>query len=525
VLWEEEALTADRTFQAGLTQPEDCDIVLVILWTRLGSPLPEEPYRGMTGTEWEFVNAVEASARSGTPEVLVYKKTAPKLVDITDARHGARGGGGPAPARRVLPRHFFNEDNTFRRAFRTFDSDATFRELVETQLRKLLNRRISAERRAAAGSGQWQGSPFRADRPFDIGDERVFTGREQEVRTAAAPGATPRRQPGLLLLSGPSGSGKTSLLRAGLVPRLTRPFLFEHIATVRSALVNPAQDAATPLRHWPRASARRCAGRAAGGVRARRRWRLERLLAQDPELAAQQLGERPGPTRQGQRLGHGRRGSPSSSTHWTGAGRRRRGREPLLGRCRGSRRIRPSGWSRRCAATRCANWPRCASCCWTRTEPRRTVVGAGAAGARAHPPGHRDPGAGGRHRVRRPAPAAKAAAWWSGSKRRPRTCKPGRRRLQALLQNAYEQAQTAASAGRELRLTADQIQAAGGLAGTLGKGRCPLGRAGRGAQAALPRVCRALIAVEGAAGDHPERATATSTCCAPTPTADASSRP
>jgi len=53
VLWEEEALTADRTFQAGLTQPEDCEIVLVILWTRLGSPLPEEPYRGMTGTEWE----------------------------------------------------------------------------------------------------------------------------------------------------------------------------------------------------------------------------------------------------------------------------------------------------------------------------------------------------------------------------------------------------------------------------------------------------------------------------------------
>jgi type II secretory ATPase GspE/PulE/Tfp pilus assembly ATPase PilB-like protein len=44
----------------------------------------------------------------------------------------------------------------------------------------------------------------------------------------------PPGQPGLLLLSGPSGSGKTSLLRAGLVPRLTRPFLFEQIATVRA---------------------------------------------------------------------------------------------------------------------------------------------------------------------------------------------------------------------------------------------------------------------------------------------------
>jgi hypothetical protein len=124
VLWEEEALTADRTFQAGLTQPEDCDIVLVILWTRLGSPLPEEPYRGMTGTEWEFVNAVEASARRASPEVLVYKKTAPKLVDITDADRAREAVEDRRRLDEFFRENFFNEDNSFRRAFRTFDSDA-----------------------------------------------------------------------------------------------------------------------------------------------------------------------------------------------------------------------------------------------------------------------------------------------------------------------------------------------------------------------------------------------------------------
>ena len=290
VLWEEEALTADRTFQAGLTQPEDCDIVLVILWTRLGSPLPEEPYRGMTGTEWEFVNAVEASARTGVPEVLVYKKTAPKLVDITDASVAREAVEDRRRLDEFFRSNFFNEDNTFRRAFRTFDSDASFRELLEVQLRKLLNRRISAERRASAGALHWQGSPFRPGRPFEIGDERVFIGREGEVRalltrlSSREPG-----QQGFVLLSGASGSGKTSLLRAGLVPRLTRPFLFEQIATVRCAVVHPGADGSTPLAAL---AARLTAADVLGDPLAQfglGAAELERLLTTEPEVAAGQL--------------------------------------------------------------------------------------------------------------------------------------------------------------------------------------------------------------------------------------------
>jgi WD40 repeat protein len=290
VLWEEEALTADRTFQAGLTQPADCDIVLVILWTRLGSPLPEEPYRGMTGTEWEFFDAVNASKEGGKPEVLVYKKIAPKLVDITDAAAAREAVEDRRRVEEFFREHFFNEDNTFRRAFRTFDNDAAFRELLEMQLRKLLNRRISAERRAAAGPAQWQGSPFRPDRPFEIGDERVFTGREREVRDlltrleARAPD-----EPGFLLLSGPSGAGKTSLLRAGLAARLTRPFLFEQISTVRCALIDPLADGPTPIAAL---ATRLCSPDVLGDPLAEfglGATELERLLTTEPAVAGRQL--------------------------------------------------------------------------------------------------------------------------------------------------------------------------------------------------------------------------------------------
>ncbi|MBK5941046.1 AAA family ATPase [Halochromatium roseum] len=290
VLWEEEALTADRTFQAGLTQPEDCDIVLVILWTRLGSPLPQEPYRGMTGTEWEFVNAVEASAKAGIPEVLVYKKTTPKLVDITDAALAREAVEDRRRLEEFFRAHFFFDDNSFRRAFRTFDNATAFRELVSTQLRKLLNRRISAERRATTGDLRWQGSPFRPDRPFEISDARIFTGREQEVRDLLQRlEQLAAEETSLLLVTGPSGSGKTSLLRAGVLPRLTRPFQFDEIAAVRACLVDPSASEAGPTAAIAEAL---CAQPALAEPLANvglGSAELHRLLISDPALAAQQI--------------------------------------------------------------------------------------------------------------------------------------------------------------------------------------------------------------------------------------------
>src|SRR5580700_6921887 len=66
VLWEREPLVASRHFQdpENIPRAGSMDIVVMILWSRLGVPLPGEKYRGalsgreVTGTEWEFEDAL-----------------------------------------------------------------------------------------------------------------------------------------------------------------------------------------------------------------------------------------------------------------------------------------------------------------------------------------------------------------------------------------------------------------------------------------------------------------------------------
>jgi len=290
VLWEEEALTADRSFQAGLVKPADCDIVLVVLWTRLGSPLPQQPYGGMTGTEWEFFSAIQGMSVEGAPEVLVYKKNKPKLIDITDIAAAEEAIAARARLEAFFQRNFFNEDRTFRRAFRSFDNDASFRNLVEVQLRKLLNRRIFADQAASGRASDWQGSPFRPSRPYGTGDERIFIGRETETRDLVR-----RLQEqmaagqGLVVLSGASGCGKTSLVRAGLIPRLARPYQIDGVSICRWCLVDP-EAGSDPL---DALAAALCSGEALGEGLAGHgidRARLRDSLARDPARAASQVG-------------------------------------------------------------------------------------------------------------------------------------------------------------------------------------------------------------------------------------------
>jgi hypothetical protein len=85
VLWEHEPVFAHSGYQGQIARPSECDLVICILWSRLGTRLPQgfAPASGEsapTGTEYEIRDALEGYRRAGKPDLLIYRKTvAPQL--------------------------------------------------------------------------------------------------------------------------------------------------------------------------------------------------------------------------------------------------------------------------------------------------------------------------------------------------------------------------------------------------------------------------------------------------------------
>ena len=87
--------TPQDSVNAARPRPATCDIVIVILWSRMGTPLPDsirkpngEPY--LSGTEWEYEDAVN-SPREPRPEVLVYRRTEEPKIGLRDPQKEGKG--------------------------------------------------------------------------------------------------------------------------------------------------------------------------------------------------------------------------------------------------------------------------------------------------------------------------------------------------------------------------------------------------------------------------------------------------
>ena len=74
-----------------LPRPCECDIVLVVLWSRMGTPLDASYTKKgdgsayLSGTEWEYCNAGEERRPDGKPAIWVYHRDQPVPDDAANA--------------------------------------------------------------------------------------------------------------------------------------------------------------------------------------------------------------------------------------------------------------------------------------------------------------------------------------------------------------------------------------------------------------------------------------------------------
>lgn len=248
VRWEREPMLATRHFQDNIVRPSATDIVVVILWSRLGVNLPPDTFPGpltagtVTGTEWEFEEAALASRQTGKPDILVFRKTRSLSVPVDDDVEEETARAGSARVKQFVRRWFTDEETgTYRNAYRTFSEPDHLESMLHDHLRALIQARVDMGAASAGRRIVWaRGSPFRGLQSFEVSDGLVFHGRTRarhELREALL--AQQARGCPLVVVVGASGSGKSSLVKAGLINDLRVPGLLEGVGLCRYAIMRP----------------------------------------------------------------------------------------------------------------------------------------------------------------------------------------------------------------------------------------------------------------------------------------------
>lgn len=255
VLWEREPLVASLHFQDpdNIPQPRGTDIVVVILWSRLGVPLPEDQFRGaisgrpVTGTEWEFEDALASARERNTPDLLLYRKTARISADLDDEAALDEARAQRAAVQDFIGRWFRADSGPgYTAASHSFVAASEFEQLLYDHLRALLERRAGPPVEGVAI--RWRDAPYRGLPAYEFEHAPIYFGRtwarnelrELLVRRIEAGAA-------FVLVFGASGSGKSSLVKAGLLPDLTIPGMIGRVGLVRRAVMRPSDGGDDPL--------------------------------------------------------------------------------------------------------------------------------------------------------------------------------------------------------------------------------------------------------------------------------------
>ena len=260
VLWEVEPMLASGSFQDQIVPPSETDILVLILWSRLGTPLPASTatreYRGIdgrspvTGTEWEFESALAAYQQKGAPHLLAYKKKAPPKAEYKSAADLQELAHQLQKLEAFWRAHFLDKGE-FKAAYGSFTDLDDFESRLENDLRKLIEQRIAAERTTEQGTQCpiWLvGSPFRGLESYQFEHAPIFFGRSAMTK-AAVEQLTGNAESGraFLLILGASGSGKSSLAQAGVVPALIARGIVPQVGLWRRAVMRPSGHADGPF--------------------------------------------------------------------------------------------------------------------------------------------------------------------------------------------------------------------------------------------------------------------------------------
>jgi len=205
---------AQKTVNKYLILPSECDLVVVIFWTRMGTPTVIDGREYLSGTDYEYTEALE----SGKPEIFVYHCLQDDPISRND------------PDRDEKNRQFDTLDQYIKKIkydqkklIQGYPTHPDFKTEFENYLRKHLQylrkhpQALISEREKTPTKPKID-VPYKGLRPLREEDVPIFFGRTAEASDVLTRIGNKRLVPVL----GASGSGKSSLIMAGVLPQLTK---------------------------------------------------------------------------------------------------------------------------------------------------------------------------------------------------------------------------------------------------------------------------------------------------------------
>jgi CHASE2 domain-containing sensor protein len=245
IRWEDEFYDSSKSFQEqiddAIGKMAEIDILICVVWGRVGLKLNPKLWKNdgqagyESGTVYEYESALALSKqRDGVPDIYLFRKSAQILYRADQADEDMEQH---KLLEAVWRRWTKSIDGYNSAGYQEFSDTDQFEEKLERCLTRWLERR-NVVVKDAIWDRRLKGSPFCGLAAFEHSHSAVFFGREAAIASVL----TKFRTSNFILLIGASGTGKSSLLRAGLISRITKPGIVPNVDLWRVALVTPSKD-------------------------------------------------------------------------------------------------------------------------------------------------------------------------------------------------------------------------------------------------------------------------------------------
>ncbi len=206
-----------KSVDVYMIRPSVCDLVVVLFWSRMGSPLVMDEREYLSGTHYEYSEALQGYKQLGKPTIWLYRCAEEPSIKLSDPKRDEK----IQQFDRVEQffKQFQDLEGRYTAGVNSYDTHTEFKALLRNQLITYLRHLRDTPQQTISetpNKPNFSGVPYRGLMALDESDAPIFFGRDAETLEVLNRVESKR----LVFVLGASGSGKSSLVAAGVLPKL-----------------------------------------------------------------------------------------------------------------------------------------------------------------------------------------------------------------------------------------------------------------------------------------------------------------